>query len=65
MKTLLEFLDGRKTYCAIGGIFVLTFCYWQGWVKLPDQVANSLTTAAIDAVPMIFLRMGISKVNKP
>lgn len=64
MKTLLDWLDGRKTYVAISFIWLTLFAYWQGWVKLPTEVAVPLTTAAIVAVPQLFQRLATSKLQK-
>jgi hypothetical protein len=61
MKQIIDFLSGKKTYVACGAIFALTLCYWQGWIKLPEEIGKALTSGAITAVPIIFLRAGVSK----
>ena len=60
MRALLDYLDGKKTYCACAVIGALLFGSWQGWWKIPPEVYTGLMAVAI-----AFLRLGVSKVNPP
>ena len=58
ITALLAFLSGKKTYLTIGIAFVLLFCQWEGWIKMPPEFY-----AALAALALAFLRSAVANVG--
>jgi hypothetical protein len=60
MKTLVQFLSGKKTYLTIAAGGVLLFGQWQHWWQIDQKVYEALLGAAL-----VFIRLGVAKMSVP
>lgn len=56
MNTIIQSLNGKKTYLTCTLIGALLFGSWQGWWKIPPEIYAGLATLAT-----AFLRAGLSR----
>lgn len=59
MKSVRNFLDGKKTYITVGLGIALNFCVYMNWLSV-DQISQ--INAVLAFLGLHFLRVSISKV---
>lgn len=60
MKTLLDFLDGKKTYIALGCEVLFELTLSRHWIALDPETANAVRAALLGAAG-ISLRAAVAK----